>query len=392
MVANTSTVSVLLPVTKAFLYYNDLKCHYESQRVCKRNSLLCNIIASITSSTTKVSQAFENVGELQLSKSLGLSQLAKQTVEKGAMLTQVTKLAIDLKQYVENKYLLNGLRRRLAQRDVAQDKCGITIESRNPSTFTWEAAYCKLVNMENSSKKHSHLSISQLLETRSVLEESESYSVLDIIHMFNILLGFNVVCEQLITCFPVWCIYFSEVDVLVNAHEVLLSPGLLDNLLSLHSSKERREGMASTTGVSLSNIRHHLLEKVPGLKEYRISINTVVCLMNPPRRKTIAAARYKGLIAARVPGKKNCYHEDSPDQHYLFAREANCRELAARFPVFSCDDMNKIKVGPLAVSRYHQIERFFPTEDTPNYSDHDFPVPGYISFHSFWIHADCCSC
>ena len=47
------------------------------------------------------------------------------------------------------------------------------------------------------------------------------------------------------------------------------------------------------------------------------------------------------------------------------------------YAVFSCDDMNKIKAGPLAVSRYHQIEKFFPTDDTPNYPDHDFPVPGY---------------
>ena len=29
------------------------------------------------------------------------------------------------------------------------------------------------------------------------------------------------------------------------------------------------------------------------------------------------------------------------------------------FAVFSCDDMNKIKVGPLAVSTNYQIERFF---------------------------------
>ena len=41
------------------------------------------------------------------------------------------------------------------------------------------------------------------------------------------------------------------------------------------------------------------------------------------------------------------------------------------------DDMNKVKVGTLAVSRYHQLERYFPTDDVPNYPDHDFPVPGY---------------
>jgi len=194
--------------------------------------------------------------------------------------------------------------------------------------------------------------------------------------MFNIPLGFkNAVCQQLISCFPVWCIHFSDVYVLVNVCAVLLLPGLLENLLSLHSNKEpptntthkikrkkritssetanvqsskpgqpsiaekfptvvetasefikthgytarvhRREGVASTPGVSLNNIS--LLDNVPGLKEHDISVNTDAHLMNPPRRKTIAAERYKGLIAAYVPGKKNCYYEDNPDQHYLFA-------------------------------------------------------------------------
>ena len=67
----------------------------------------------------------------------------------------------------------------------------------------------------------------------------------------------------------------------------------------------RREGVASTPGVSLSSIRQHLLDEVPGLKEHGISVNTVARLMNPPRHKTIAAGRYQGLITARVPGKKN---------------------------------------------------------------------------------------
>jgi len=51
VVANTSTISLLLPVAKAFLYCNDLKCHYESQKMRKRNSLLSSSIATITPST-----------------------------------------------------------------------------------------------------------------------------------------------------------------------------------------------------------------------------------------------------------------------------------------------------------------------------------------------------
>jgi len=84
-----------------------------------------------------------------------------------------------------------------------------------------------------------------------------------------------------------------------------------------------------------------------------------------------AVAQYKGLIPACIPGKKN----NSPEHCYLFAIVAYCRELAAGFlkNVFRCDDMNKIKVGPQVVSKYHQIERYFPTVDTPNYPDHDFP-------------------
>ena len=53
--------------------------------------------------------------------------------------------------------------------------------------------------------------------------------------------------------------------------------------------------------------------------------------------------------------------------------------------VFSCDDMNKIKVGALAVSRYHQIQRFFSTDDVPNLPDHDFPVPGYLLIPSSYM-------
>ena len=58
------------------------------------------------------------------------------------------------------------------------------------------------------------------------------------------------------------------------------------------------------------------------------------------------------------------------------------RELAALYPndvaILSVDDMAKVKAGPPAVSRYHQVKRFFMSNDSPNLPDHDFPVPGYL--------------
>ena len=41
----------------------------------------------------------------------------------------------------------------------------------------------------------------------------------------------------------------------------------------------------------------------------------------------------------------------------------------------SCDNKNKLNVGVVATSRKQKIRRFFPTNDAPNYPDHDFPYP-----------------
>ena len=41
--------------------------------------------------------------------------------------------------------------------------------------------------------------------------------------------------------------------------------------------------------------------------------------------------------------------------------------------------MNKLRIGPAtAVSRYHQIFRFFSTSDSTNVGDHDFLNAGYL--------------
>ena len=53
--------------------------------------------------------------------------------------------------------------------------------------------------------------------------------------------------------------------------------------------------------------------------------------------------------------------------------------------IFTCDDMNKIKVGTLPMSQYHQIQHFYPTDDTPNVPDYDFPVHGYLLIPSEYM-------
>ena len=129
----------------------------------------------------------------------------------------------------------------------------------------------------------------------------------------------------------------------------------------------------------LQSLRNHLLATVPGLKEKEISRTTIHQLLLPPGQKSHNAARYHSIVQARVPGKRNeeAFHE-LQHVHQCAAQVNLCMEFAAEqydeIMSFSCDDMNKIDTGAMAVSCYHQIRRFFLAGDEPNYPDHDFPL------------------
>ena len=125
---------------------------------------------------------------------------------------------------------------------------------------------------------------------------------------------------------------------------------------SFQAESRRRTSTATGNGVSLAEIQEHLYRTVPSLKEYGICRSTIHSLFVSPRKGTLRAQHYKSHIDAKVPGKRNSYRENHADSHFLFARVAYRQELASKFSdevtVFNADDMNKIKVGQAAISRY----------------------------------------
>jgi hypothetical protein len=155
--------------------------------------------------------------------------------------------------------------------------------------------------------------------------------------------------------------------------------------LQLHSfaaQEKRRSSISNASGVTLNDIRTHLLKTVPGLKENGISRATVHRLFHPPNKRHNSAKLYKCLVNARVPAKQNTRRcQNHVSQQYDRAQVNYCMEFTAKFEAetttFSCDDKNKVNVGEStpAVSRYHNISKFFLTGDSPNYCDHDFPIP-----------------
>ena len=144
----------------------------------------------------------------------------------------------------------------------------------------------------------------------------------------------------------------------------------------------RRTESGHLSGVLISEIRTHLMKNVPGLIDHGISKSTVRRLFQPPNRGHSAASKYKSVIDARVGTKSNNFRRYHPDNHYFYCRKKQRREFCTLFKsdacILSMDGMAKIKVGAPVVSRYHQIRRLFPTNDSPNFEDHDFRVPNYL--------------
>ena len=116
----------------------------------------------------------------------------------------------------------------------------------------------------------------------------------------------------------------------------------------------RRNDTGFSSGVTINQIRQHLLENVQGQREHNISKSRVRRLFKAPNKSHNAAARYKDHTDARVETKCNSYRESHIDAHYLFARNKFRREFVSMFPrsasILSTDDMAKIKVGLPAVS------------------------------------------
>ncbi|KAJ8020324.1 hypothetical protein HOLleu_39890 [Holothuria leucospilota] len=100
--------------------------------------------------------------------------------------------------------------------------------------------------------------------------------------------------------------------------------------------------------------------------------------MEPPSKLRNSRKQYKGLVKAKVASKRNDFHKKNEDGHYYAARMRYRLEFGRKSEdetiVISADCMNKVNIGGLAVSRYHQIRRIFPNDDQPNVPDHDFPI------------------
>ena len=153
--------------------------------------------------------------------------------------------------------------------------------------------------------------------------------------------------RQLLMLFPVMIVSRGDTSIVVNLHQVVVSPGIFEALLNFDTEEaeqgtshihapateakavsvpsgkrgrpsiidkfpqviecatsfmkqhgysahvRRRTDTGNVGGVTLAQIRDHLPLQIPGLREHGLGRTTVAYLMVPPQQKTHAALRYK---------------------------------------------------------------------------------------------------
>jgi hypothetical protein len=80
------------------------------------------------------------------------------------------------------------------------------------------------------------------------------------------------------------------------------------------------------------------------------------------------------ILAGFGSSKRNSAVKNAhKDLHFIRSQIAYVQELSEMHTSECITFSNMVNVGTLALSRYHQISRFFPENDAPDYFDHDFP-------------------
>ena len=422
--------------------FSELRNEYEAaQQITNRKSELKTKLKDIDECLSEMKILASEICSIScrnISSSTPM-QISQTYLKKAELLQNLLVLLGVLKDKVSDSNLLSGIRRRIKQQNecinknfIRQERELLIFFCKNNTKLSWSDVDDNLVDYVNSKTKIPGVDLDDLLEVSKILKENIVTEESEL----NVQTSPDLI-RKIVKMMPVMYIKSDGKSLFFNLHEFVLTPGaielvFLDDLIiddsdspveqdqitvpsdqnqsrkgiggqpsivskfpqivdevaefikqnGFSAQNRRRTETAYSSGVTAKQIQDHLYKKYPDLKTHKISLTTIRRLFNAPNKSYNAAKRYTGLIDVRVGTKNNSYREHHIDAHYLFARNKMRRELGTLFSdsinTISVDDMAKLKVGAPAVSRYHQVKRYFVEGDSPNLPDHDFPVPGYL--------------
>ena len=427
---------MLSSTTKDWEIFNRTKKEYEANRLRIRESKVSRHIIAVMNKVETVLSVLNEIASCTTEKASLAEVIGMSYLKKASAMKELIINLSPLQTLLREKSFFFNVKKRITERASCptSTKPLPSIVCFNDSTLSWDRVNEILIDMDNSR------TLTVPLDTAKLITLAEEIRSNIVIRLDELSIKINKVeCQQILKTFPVLYMKSEQTntELLINMEEFVYMPGALEyfltadkervsennntapevektiqsNELPNHTTKgqpslvqlfpsivnvasefikqhsfsaqnRRRSETSYSSGITIPQIRDHLLAKVPGLEQRGISLSTTRRLFEAPNKSRTNSVGYKSYVQARVGVKKNSYREHHEDAHYLFARNKYRRELASLedddINIISTDDMAKLKVGAPAVSRYHQLNRLCGVNDQPNLSDHDFPTPGYL--------------
>ena len=139
--------------------------------------------------------------------------------------------------------------------------------------------------------------------------------------------------------------------------------------------------LVTGASVSFADTRNHILRGIPELAGKAYILMLFICF-SKVHIKINQVAEIQKPYGCKGSRKKKSVQGRQHKPTFLFARVSYREKLFSKFAdactFLSCDNTNKVKMGPSpAFSRYHQQHWLSMSNNCPNLGDNDFPNPGY---------------
>ena len=306
---------------------------------------------------------------ITIEPALRLLKLQQDALAKQKLVNETCVQATTIKTFIVERNFKQSLTRRLNQiktRDKLNDEqpsklSTIKMFCNNGSDLTWDIALNRLPFLIQPN--HVSVSIDRMLHLTNLLESSSIVSMADIIEVCpDIISGTEPKFVNVLLKFlPLYSITYDGGYFLVNIHQTTNGCDIIDHILQVNkplkvniqdhettketvkkdsaiatvhkkrgqpsivsvfptipdvvtefvkvngfkAQEKRRDDDFTACGVSVEDIRRHLLKSIPGLAQHGISGSTIRYLFAPVNKGRLSAARYKSLVSCRVPKKDN---------------------------------------------------------------------------------------
>ena len=265
MQCNSDFIAVAFPVAEAFLKYYELYNSYRARKRRHTKSKLQEVINEVEQKSKACAATLSQIATIKLSLSAGLAELSRASHDKNLLVSQLCEQLLLLKNVVTSRKLLNDIRRRIQQQDTSQSRAfeerkrkEVTFQCLNASAdLSWDKAI-GLLETPIGCFFHGPLSSIQLRAVATTLSGDVATSVQEIATTQDVVgqRELALLQRQLLMLFPVMIVSRGDTSIVVNLHQVVVSPGTFETLLNL-DTEEVEQGTSHlhvpTAGVKATN-------------------------------------------------------------------------------------------------------------------------------------------